>query len=125
MTEVFERDERAERAAHNQCLFREVNEQVKSLHQSEGLADDFGRRAAVPDWICECANASCMEHVSLSLDEYEGVRSAGNRFAIAPGDAHFFPDVETIVERTSRYWTVEKTGEAKEVAVSLDPRSRR
>lgn len=111
-----------EKAAHNQSLFRAVNEQIRVLHESEALADDFGPPAPADQWVCECANAGCMERISLSVEEYAAVRAAGNRFAIAPGEAHFFAEVEDVTDRRPAYWVVEKTGKAKVIAENLSER---
>jgi hypothetical protein len=107
---------RDEKAAHNQSLFRMVNEQIRRLHADKGLSDDFGPLAPIEEWVCECANAACMERITLSEDEYAVVRAIGSRFAIFPGEAHFFEDVEDVTERQPGYWVVEKTGRAKEIA---------
>jgi hypothetical protein len=123
MTEIFDVNEREERAAHNQSLFRAVNEQVKSLNEDTWLTADFGPLPTIAQWICECANASCMERIPLTLEQYEAVRTRGYRFCVAPDGAHFFPDVEQVVGREDGYWVVDKTGAAKTVAESLDPRS--
>ena len=62
--------------------------------------------------------------ISLSVAEYESVRVNANHFAVAPDEAHVWPDVERITEKRDRYWVVEKSGEAGAVAAKLDPRSR-
>jgi hypothetical protein len=96
-------DDRQARAARNQLLFREINERIRALNE--------GFSAVVPEsgeWVCECANESCIELVPLTLTEYETVRATANRFFVIADDAHFWSDVERIVERTDRYWIVEK-----------------
>ena len=45
------------------------------------------------------------------------VRAEPNRFAVAPH--HVADDVEAVVEKHSRFWLVEKLGEAGEVAEEL------
>ncbi len=104
--------ERQERAARNESLFREVNEQIEKLNAK--LAAQHGR------FLCECASADCASTVELTLDAYETVRSAADRFVLAGG--HEQPDVERVIERTDDYIVVEKTGEAGELAAELDPR---
>jgi hypothetical protein len=47
------------------------------------------------------------------------VRAEPTHFIVAPDPAHFIADVETIVERTERYWIVEKIGAAAERAKEL------
>ncbi len=74
------------------------------------------------DWVCECANTECYEPLEMSLDEYRALRQNGARFAVACHPKHVFPGVEEVIQRTSRYWVVEKIEHAARVAVELDPR---
>ena len=61
-----------ERIAENQCSFREANEKI------EAAADNMELLDRIP-FICECADANCMEIVRLSQDEYEVVRQHPTR----------------------------------------------
>jgi hypothetical protein len=108
---------RAKRAAKNQALFREINERVKELNVGFSAVIETG------EWICECANDSCVERVAMSVEEYEAVRACGSRFFVAPGDQHVWPDVEWVAERNDRFWIVEKKGDAGRLAATADPRS--
>ena len=101
------------RAAKNQSLFREVNERIEDLTQN----------AAFSAFICECMNESCDEQVSLTVEEYEHVRSGGNQFFVLPG--HERPQVEQVVEANERFVLVAKLGAGARVAAELDPRTRR
>jgi hypothetical protein len=105
------------RAAKNQALFREINERVKDLNESFSTVTKTG------DWVCECANDACIERISLTLEEYEAVRSRGASFFVAPNDDHVWPDVESITDRTDRYWVVEKQGAGGRLARDKDPRA--
>ena len=116
MEDILEEWDRDEKAAHNQSLFRMVNEQIQRLHLDQGLSDEFGPPAPVEQWVCECANATCLERITLTAAEYESIRAVGNRFAVAPDEAHFFEGVEEVTERHPGFWVVEKTGRAKEIA---------
>jgi hypothetical protein len=109
-------DDRAGRAARNQSLFREINERVKQLN------DGFSMVLPVGEWICECADDTCVDRIELSAHAYEVVRADGTHFIVAPGDAHVYPDVERVTERNEQYWIVEKFGRAGEDAVRLNPR---
>ena len=104
---------RAERQGRNESLFREVNERIAELNQTFQVE---GRS----EFLCECGREECKEPVSISLDEYERVRSASTRFFVIPG--HEDLSVESVVERSDRYVVVEKIGEAAEEAADLDPR---
>ena len=48
-------------------LFREVNDRIREL------AAPF-RSDRTGDFICECDDPSCLEIVSLTLAEYDGIR---------------------------------------------------
>jgi hypothetical protein len=109
-------DQRGVRAAKNQSLFREINERIEDLNAS------FSGILPTGDWVCECAEAVCVETVELSVAEYESIRARSATFVVAPSDQHVWPDVERVIERTDRYWIVEKRGDAKDVAERADPR---
>ena len=109
-------DERAVRAARNQALYREINERVEAINAA------FDSVLPLGDWICECADNTCMERLSLTHEEYETLRASGRRFAVRPHDDHVVAEVEDIVERNERYWVVEKKGVAAEIAEEVDPR---
>jgi hypothetical protein len=103
----------AVKAARNQALCREVNERIKTV------AETAGKLA----FLCECADLACTETISLSLGEYEQIRSSPVRFPVALG--HAYPEFENTVEENDRYLVVQKRGEAAAVSAKLDPRSRR
>ena len=106
---------RAERATQNQALFREVNERLQEL------ATAFRDVAQTARFACECADVTCIEQMSLTVDEYEELRSHPNRFAVLPG--HVVADVERVVSENDRYMVVEKLGKGAEIAVGSDPRA--
>jgi hypothetical protein len=107
-------DDRQERAARNQSLFREVNERIEEV---------IGKLSMFHDFVCECATAECSETISLTHDEYEAIRQHPARFAVTPG--HVVADVETVVGgEPVRYLAVEKADRAAEVATHFDPRRR-
>ena len=108
---VEERHE--ERAARNQSLFREINEQVEKLN---GMLERLSPNGA---WVCECADTGCVEPIEMTLGEYEAVRDNPVRFAVSAGDAHVAHEIERVVVTTDRYWVVEKFGRAGTVANEL------
>jgi hypothetical protein len=108
-------DAREERLARNEALFREVNERVRTI------AAQHGTEPHVYKFFCECSNVDCTFQLEASLPEYESVRAQSNRFLVAPN--HWLPEIESIAERTDRWWAVEKHGEAAELAEKLDPRT--
>jgi hypothetical protein len=107
--------DRQQRAAHNQSLWRDINELVLANRQD---------RSTFTTFVCECAAETCTEEVSLTLEEYEAVRKRSEHFFVKPG--HVFPDAELVVDGAGadggRYQVVEKFGEAGKVAAERDPR---
>jgi hypothetical protein len=101
--------------AKNEALFRQVNERIEEINEkldSDGLSD----------FLCECGDDDCTTPISLTLAEYEAVRSVPTHFAIAPG--HEVIDVEEVISTGDRYSVVEKyAGEAERIAAESDPRS--
>jgi hypothetical protein len=113
--EAMASDPRQERAARNESLFRDVNERIKST--ASNLSPMF------TEFMCECADDSCFEHVSLTSEEYSSVRGMGPvYFILRPG--HEVADIERVVGgEADRFEVVEKQGVAAEVATELDHRS--
>jgi hypothetical protein len=106
---------REERVAKNEALFREVNERIKHMNEHLDTKDEA-------DFICECGDGECTHPVSLTLVEYEDVRSRGTHFAVVPG--HVAPDIERVVARYPRFAVVEKTeAQAAGLAMREDPRA--
>jgi hypothetical protein len=108
-------EQRRVRAAQNQSLFREVNERIEHLN------DLFQSFTDVGDWVCECADRTCIEKIPMTLPEYEAIRSDGNRFAVKPG--HEIAEVEVVIERKDNYLVVQKLGAGAAVAAERDPRA--
>jgi len=97
-----------QRAARNEALFREVNENIARLEEQHGTT------LTEPVYICECAHTDCTEHIAVDLETYRRVREQPRLFFVRPG--HEDPHLERVVERHPEYLVVEKTGEAGEVA---------
>jgi hypothetical protein len=111
-------DERAERGAQNQSLFRAINERISDRGwdvSDAAMAQDV----SVAQWVCECANVACFERIALSGLDYEHVRAVGWRFAVVPGELHVFPDIEELAERHDAFWIVEKSGAARQISIDL------
>ncbi|MFL5962934.1 MAG: hypothetical protein ACJ757_08605 [Gaiellaceae bacterium] len=112
MTELSDLELQRRRAAKNQSLFREVNERIEDLAAS----------ATFSTFICECMDETCDASVSMTVEEYEHVRSHSNSFVVLPG--HEVPGVEATTESNHRYLIVTKLGAGQAVAEALDPRKR-
>jgi hypothetical protein len=104
-----------ERAARNEALFREVNEQARSLSSLQPSTP--AEELLV---VCECSDDRCIERLSLPLGVYETVRANPRRFVVVPGHDN---DFERIVDRRDGYAIVEKEGQAGRVAEQTDPRT--
>ena len=104
----------AERAARNESVFRELNEQLDAA--ATGSSSD------VSGFVCECANIACAAVVAVPLGDYQAVRQHPDRFIVAPDDSHVDLTVEEIVSREPEYWVVQKTGARRRPRGVLDPR---
>jgi hypothetical protein len=104
-----------ERAAHNEEVFRTVNERIE-----EG-AKQHGVDRPLP-FHCECGAESCVQTIELAPADYDRVASHVDRFVLIPG--HEQPKVESIVERHRSYFVVEKIGEARAEVEREHPRRR-
>lgn len=100
------------KAARNQALWREINERIKAVAQTSGQVE----------FLCECSRLDCTETITLSMAEYERIRSSPTRFPVVVG--HDFPEIESVVEVSDGYAVVQKEGAAAEEVASVDPRSR-
>jgi len=116
-------DERLARQARNEALIRQVNERIEQLDKAAeeaSLAPD----AALFEFLCECGgddgDFSCVEHVQMTIEEYEQVRSQDDRFAVYPG--HEQEELEWVVARNERFLVVDKRPVA-EPFVEDDPRA--
>ena len=97
-----------QRAARNEALFREVNENIARLEERHGHTET----GAV--YVCECANSDCTDQLAIDPETYRRVRGEARLFFVRPG--HEDPQLERVVERYDDYFVVEKTGAAGEVA---------
>jgi hypothetical protein len=101
-----------ERLARNESFFRQVNERIREVGaRFEGDSYEF---------LCECADASCTERLTLTVAQYEEVRANPARFALSPG--HVAPEIEHVVKREEDHVVIEKRGLAGRIAAKLYPR---
>lgn len=106
-------DARDERLAHNEVIFRTVNESIEQQALKFGGLDSY-------QFICECASSGCLERISLTLEAYERVRAEGSTFLVTPG--HEYDEIELVIERHPTYSVVRKDGAAAIIAEFADPR---
>jgi hypothetical protein len=123
-TTTTELDARRMRAAKSQSLLREVNERIEGLAAGRPTTSTFDemRLATQIDLACECMDEACTERVTMTVREYEAVRSDSNTFFVKPG--HDVPEVEDVVRQETNYVVVSKIGAGAPVAEKLDPRKR-
>jgi hypothetical protein len=109
------RDDRADRAAQNEAVFRRVNERLEEVNEAFQAVTDNA------EFVCECATIECAERVQMTLSKYEALRRDPTHFIVKPD--HVLPEEERVVERQEQYVVVEKYGRAGQRARQLDPRS--
>lgn len=106
-----------ERIARNDATFRDANEQISAA------AGTYQFEAAVP-FICECADPTCSQIVSLDLEQYEEIRANPRRFLNVRGHEVAAQGAAVVVDERDSYVIVEKIGHAGKVAEALDERQR-
>jgi hypothetical protein len=107
-------EDRQERLAKNESLFRALNENISGLASKLGGETPF-------EFICECSTSGCFERLSLTLAEYERVRQDGTHFLLA--DGHEDIEIEQVIAHHEGFVVVEKDGVAGLVASDDDPRA--
>ena len=107
-------DERAERWAENESLFRAVNELIEDTASAAGVDEHLY------EFICECADPHCHLLLPLTVWQYEQIRADPTLFLLAPG--HERSEIESVVAREGGYQVVRKLDEAGEYAAQRDPR---
>jgi len=124
MSATEDLDARRVRAAKNQSLLREVNERIEHLEAGQTRRSVFEemRLGKEIDLACECMDETCTERVTMTVGEYEELRSDSNMFFVRPG--HDVREVEVILREESNYVVVRKIGAGALVAEKLDPRKR-
>ena len=101
------------RLARNEVLFRAINERIRELAaRFEHLAEEELA------FICECADETCVERVSLKTSQYDDVRAIPARFVVVPGH-EATPLVERVIFRSSEFVIVRKVGIAADIAREL------
>jgi hypothetical protein len=107
-------EDRQERLAKNESLFRTLNENIRGLASTLHGGEPF-------EFICECSTSGCFERLSLTLGEYERIRADGTHFLLA--DGHEDIEIEQVIAHQPGYVVVEKDGVAGLVAEDDDPRA--
>lgn len=103
-------ESREARRGSNEAVFRDVNERIAELGERS--------RAEAIEIVCECADRTCVEPLSVSVAEYEEARAEPTTFIILPG--HEDPSIERVVRRQRDHLLVEKVGDAAEAAAAAE-----
>jgi hypothetical protein len=108
---------RPERIAHNESVFRALNESLEaSVHRGRPDGDRAG-------FVCECGDPACDETVRVELPAYESVRADSQLFVVLPG--HEAPDVEDVISDRDGYVIVRKHADTAKIVKRTDPRRKR
>ena len=83
-------DERRERVAHNETVFRRANDRLREDWQRLGMSEDD-----VGLFLCECGDVACKQPLRVRLADYRTVRAASDTFLLVPG--HEDGTVESVV----------------------------
>jgi hypothetical protein len=101
-------DERHERIAKNEAVFRATNLEIKHAEQEAGGGADQLFEA-----LCECGRESCSGVIGLTVAEYDGAHSQDDRFVVLRG--HESAEIESVIEEQAGYLVVDKFGEAQNI----------
>lgn len=106
-------DERNERIAKNEAVFRAVNLEIKQAEQESG-----GETDQLIEVLCECGRKGCNGVITLAVAEYDAVHSQDDRFIVLRG--HESTEIEGVVEERASYLVVDKFGEAEDIVEESD-----
>lgn len=107
---------REERLARNEALSREINEAREFGQAPVSGPQRFMRM------VCECGNSACDLPLTITVLEYERIRSDPVHFAVVRD--HVIGDIEVVVEENDRFVVVAKReGKPAATAIEEDPRS--
>ena len=101
-------DEREERIAKNETVFRAANRELEQADREGGT--EPGQPIEV---LCECGRQGCGGVITLTVADYDGVHSQDDRFVVLRG--HESPEIEKVVEERAGYLVVDKFGEAEDI----------
>jgi hypothetical protein len=101
-------DERHERIAKNERVFRAANREIEDAAQETG-----GRTDQSIEVLCECGREGCNGVITVTVADYDKVHSQDDRFVVLRG--HESPEIEKVVEERTGYLVVDKFGEAEDI----------
>jgi hypothetical protein len=101
-------DERDERIAKNEAVFRAANRELEHAEREAGVGTD-----QLIEVLCECGQKGCSGLIALTVADYDGVHSQDDRFVVLRG--HESAEIERVVEEREGYLVVDKFGEAEAI----------
>ena len=102
-------EERDERIAKNETVFRAANREMERADQERGAS-----AGELIEVLCECGREGCEGVISLTVADYDGVHAQADRFVVLRG--HETTEIEKVVEERAGYLVVDKFGEAEDIA---------
>jgi hypothetical protein len=102
-------EERHERIAKNETVFRAANREIEHAEKEAG-----GGAGKIIEVLCECGREECSGLIALTVADWEGAHSQDDRFVVLQG--HESAEIERVVEERAGYFVVDKFGEAEEIA---------
>jgi hypothetical protein len=93
------------RQIKNEQLIRDRNSRTKR-HLKKFFHNDKTAVATPLNFICECSDLNCEDHVELSINQYEALHVRQDRFVVCEG--HVTSSVEKIVDEGDGFVVVEK-----------------
>ena len=100
-------DERNERIAKNETVFRAANREIEHAGQ------EAGGTGQLIEVLCECGRQGCDGVITMTVADYDGVHSQADRFVVLQG--HESAEIEKVVEERTGYIVVDKFGEAEDI----------
>ena len=101
-------DERHERIAKNETVFRAANREIEHAVQATGGGTDQSIEV-----LCECGRHGCRGVITVTVEDYDGVHSQDDRFVVLRG--HESTEIEKVVAERANYLVVDKFGEAEDI----------
>ena len=96
------------RIAKNNRTFREANERIRER------AEEYQAPLERIPFICECAQADCLQIVRLTISEYAAVRANPRHFFTAPGHEAAERGAAKVVNQQDAFTIVQKARAALE-----------
>jgi hypothetical protein len=81
-------------------LFREVNEQIRSLNTSLGIVQD---NYVV---LCECDEPECVKSFEVTAHLHAEIAASDRKYLVAPGHEH---PADSVVDRSEQYLIVDES----------------